>query len=217
MSPRPRSASDEEIVAALTRVIGRAGLARVTLAAVAAEVGLTAGALVQRFGSKRGLLLAASRGASDGVRGQVAAARGAHGSPLAALLHYATCVSQFVHTPEEFANHLAFFQLDLADPEFHAHALEYFLAERAELRALLDDAVAAGELARGTDTERLARAVQEAVNGARVVWAVVRDGTLEERTREALEMLLGRTRDQGKAGNRGPRNESQLRGPPDQR
>jgi hypothetical protein len=30
-----------------------------------------------------------------------------------------------------------------------------------------------------------------AVNGARVVWAVVRDGTLEERIREALEMLLG--------------------------
>jgi hypothetical protein len=65
------------------------------------------------------------------------------------------------------------------------------LAERAELRVLLDDAVAAGELARGTDTERLARAVQETVNGARVVWAVVRDGTPEERTREALEMLLG--------------------------
>lgn len=191
MSPRPRTASDEEILAALTRVISRVGLARVTLADVAAEVGLTAGALVQRFGSKRGLLLAASRGASDGVRQQVAEVRRASASPLAALFDYAACASQFVHTPEEFANHLAFFQLDLTDPDFHAPALEFFLAERAEFRALLDDAVAAGELARGTDTERLARAVQEAVNGARVVWAVVRDGTLEERTREALEMLLG--------------------------
>lgn len=191
MSPRPRSASDAEIIAALHRVISRVGLARVTLADVAAEVGLTAGALVQRFGSKRGLLLALSRGGADAVREQMAAARRDSPSPLAALFDYATSASQMVRTPEEFANHLAFFQLDLTDPEFHAPALEFFLAERAEVRALLDDAVAAGELPRGTDTERLARAVQEAVNGARVVWAVVRDGTLEERTREALEMLLG--------------------------
>lgn len=190
MSPRPRSASDAEIIAALARVIGRGGLARATLAEVAAEVGLTAGALVQRFGSKRGLLLAASRDAAGGVREQAAAARRAHASPLGALLDYATCMARFVRTPEEFANHLAFLQLDLTDPEFHAPALEFFLAERVELRALLDDAVAAGELARGADTDRLARAVQEAVNGARVVWAVVRDGTLEERTREAMELLL---------------------------
>jgi AcrR family transcriptional regulator len=191
MSPRPRSASDAEIIAALHRVISRVGLARVTLADVAAEVGLTAGALVQRFGSKRGLLLALSRGGADAVREQVVAVRRDSPSPLAALFDYATCASQMVRTPEEFANHLAFFQLDLTDPEFHAPALEFFLAERAEFRALLDDAVAVGELPRGTETERLARAVQEAINGARVVWAVVRDGRVEERTREALEMLLG--------------------------
>lgn len=194
MSPRPRSASDAEIIAALHRVISRVGLARVTLADVAAEVGLTAGALVQRFGSKRGLLLALSRGGADAVREQVAAVRRDSPSPLAALFGYATSASQMVRTPEEFANHLAFFQLDLTDPEFHAPALEFFLAERAEFRALLDDAVAAGELAPGADTERLARAVQEAINGARVVWAVVRDGRVEERTREALEMLLGSSR-----------------------
>jgi AcrR family transcriptional regulator len=191
MSPRPRSASDAEIIAALHRVISRVGLARVTLADVAAEVGLTAGALVQRFGSKRGLLLALSRGGADAVREQVAGARRDNPSPLGALFGYATSASQMVRTPEEFANHLAFFQLDLTDPEFHTPALEFFLAERTELRALLDDAMAAGELRSGTETERLARAVQEAVNGARVVWAVVRDGTPEERTREALEMLLG--------------------------
>ena len=188
--PDPDPASDAEIIAALHRVISRVGLARVTLADVAAEVGLTAGALVQRFGSKRGLLLALSRGGADAVRERVEAARRDNRSPLGALFDYAACASQMVRTPEEFANHLVFFQLDLTDPEFHAPALEFFLAERAELRALLDDAVAAGELARGTDTERLARAVQEAVNGARVVWAVVRDGTLEERTRGALQTLL---------------------------
>lgn len=191
MSPRPRTASDAEIVAALARVISRVGPARATLAAVGAEVGLTAGALVQRFGSKRELLLALSRGAVAGVHGQVESARRGSASPLAALLDYAGSTARFARTPEEFANHLAFFQLDLTDPEFHAAALEFFRVEHAALRALLDDAAAAGELLPGVDTGRLARGVQEAINGARVVWAVVRDGTMEERTRGVVEMLLG--------------------------
>jgi len=200
MSPRPRTASDEEIVAALSRVISRVGLARATLAAVAAEVGLTAGALVQRFGSKRGLLLVLSRGAVAGVGEQVAAARRDNASPLAALLDYAGSTTRFAHTPEEFANHLAFFQLDLTDAEFHAAALDFFRVEHEALQALLEDAAAAGELRRDVDAVRLARAVQEAVNGARVVWAVVRDGTMEERTRGAVEVLLESSGERGASG-----------------
>jgi len=200
MSPRPRTASDEEIVAALSRVISRVGLARATLAAVAAEVGLTAGALVQRFGSKRGLLLVLSRGAVAGVGEQVAAARRDNASPLAALLDYAGSTTRFAHTPEEFANYLAFFQLDLTDAEFHAAALDFFRVEHEALQALLEDAAAAGELRRDVDAVRLARAVQEAVNGARVVWAVVRDGTMEERTRGAVEVLLESSGERGASG-----------------
>lgn len=191
MSPRPRTATDAEIFEALVRIVGRVGPARMTLADVAAEVGLTAGALVQRFGSKRGLLLAVARGSDTGVREQVAALRREHASPLAALFELAVCMARAVGTPEELANHLAFFQLDLTDPEFHAPALAYFRAEREELRALLEEAAAAGELTSGADAARLAGAVQVAMNGVRMVWAVDREGTLEERTREALEVLLG--------------------------
>ena len=191
MCPRPRTATDSEIFEALVRVIGRVGPARMTLADVAGEVGLTAGALVQRFGSKRGLLLAVARGSDAGVREQVAALRREHASPLAALSAFAVSMARAVRTPEELANHLAFFQLDLTDPEFHAPALAYFRAEREELRALLAEAVAAGELSPGADPARLAEAVQVAMNGVRMVWAVVREGTLEERTREALGVVLG--------------------------
>ena len=49
MSPRPRKASDAEVFAAASRVMSRLGPAQVTLADIAAEAGLTAGALVQRF------------------------------------------------------------------------------------------------------------------------------------------------------------------------
>jgi len=191
MSPRPRSASDAEIFAALTRVIGRVGPGRMTLADVAAEVGITAGALVQRFGSKRDLLLAVSRASAEGVREEVAAVRAAHDSPLAALHAFTASTARRFDTPEEMAHHLAFLQLDLADPEFRALALAYFRAEREGVKALLDKAFVRRELSGEGDTSRLAEAVQATVNGTRLLWAVMQNGTLEERTREALEVLLG--------------------------
>ena len=60
MSPRPKKATDDEIFTATTRVMSRLGPHEVTLADIAAEAGLTASALVQRFGSKRALLLTLS-------------------------------------------------------------------------------------------------------------------------------------------------------------
>ena len=66
MSPRPRQASDEDILKAAFRAIARLGPAKLTLADVAAEAGVSAAALVQRFGSKRALLLAAAKDAGGG-------------------------------------------------------------------------------------------------------------------------------------------------------
>ena len=50
-----------DVFAAVVRVMLRVGPADLTLGAIAAEAGLTAGALVQRFGSKRALLHAHAR------------------------------------------------------------------------------------------------------------------------------------------------------------
>ena len=58
MSPRRRKAEDADVFAGLARVMKHVGPAELTLRAIAAEAGVTAGALVQRFGSKRALLLA---------------------------------------------------------------------------------------------------------------------------------------------------------------
>ena len=63
---------DAAILRAAAEVIGRTGPARFTLAAVASEVGLVPATLVQRFGSKRGLL-ARSRGRPGRPGGSTAA------------------------------------------------------------------------------------------------------------------------------------------------
>src|SRR3712207_9546177 len=58
MSPRPRTVSDDDILAATGRALQRASPAQLTLADVAAEAGLPPATPLPRFGSKRGLLLA---------------------------------------------------------------------------------------------------------------------------------------------------------------
>src|SRR5262249_57405232 len=61
MSPRRRKAEDADVFAALVRVMHHRGPSELTLREIAAEAGVTAGALVQRFGSKRAMLLAHAR------------------------------------------------------------------------------------------------------------------------------------------------------------
>lgn len=189
MSPRPRTITDEEILAAAGRAVTRLGPAKLTLAEVAAEAGLAPATLVQRFGSKRGLLLALARTGVEGVDACFRLARAEHPSPLEALLVAATEMTRQMKTPEELANGLAFLQIDVSDPEFHALAHANTRRTHAGYRALLDDAVAAGELVR-CDTVALARAVDAMTGGSLIAWAIVRRGSAEAWVRADLETLL---------------------------
>ena len=122
MSPRPRQNTDAEILAAAFRAIARLGPARLTLADVAEEAGVTAAALVQRFGLKRALLLACAADVSGGHVYIFTGLRQKHRSPVAALLGLAECMSLMGSTPDEVAHSLAFLQLDFGDAEFLAFA-----------------------------------------------------------------------------------------------
>lgn len=195
---RPRTASDGDILGAAFRVVSRLGPGGLTLAEVAKEVGLSPAALVQRFGSKRGLLLALAGTGAAGVASRFEAARSAHDSPMAALGEAMTAMTAFASSPEALANHLAFFQLDLRDPDFHRLALDHARALGRELRLSLEAAVAAGELELGQcDIDRLARAVETTYNGSLMTWAVHRDGDVAEWFRDDLELLLAPYRRHG--------------------
>ncbi|HEV3340134.1 MAG TPA: helix-turn-helix domain-containing protein [Pirellulales bacterium] len=198
MCPRPRETTDDAILAATHRAMSRFGPARLTLAHVAAEVGVAPATLMQRFGSKRGLLLALARQAVAATGQQYAAIRAAHPSPLAALFAVADCMAGMAPTPEALANNLAYLHIDLTDPDFHRLALEQARAARAELRAILDDAVKAGALA-PCNTERLARAVGVTLGGGLLAWAIEREGTAADWLRYDLQTLLAPYRRSGKA------------------
>jgi AcrR family transcriptional regulator len=189
MSPRPRETSDEEILAATGRAMQRYGPSQLTLAHVAKEAGVVPATIIQRFGTKRGLLLAACGTAPGSVPQQFAAARAKYKSPLKALIELYVECSSFASTPESMANGLAYLQNDVTDPEFRAITLAQFKAIRAETRKLLDEAITARELVK-CDTAELARLIQQVNGGSMLDWAVFREGSLASWIHRDLEALL---------------------------
>jgi AcrR family transcriptional regulator len=189
VSPRPRTVTDDDILAATARAMSKVPPTRFTLAEVAREVGLAPATLVQRFGSKRGLLLALSAQSAASMDACFDMVRQVHSSPLEALFDAATQMARFSVTPEELANSIAYLQIDLSDPDFHHHILMSSRATQRGYAALLDDAVEAGELA-PCDTKRLARAVEAVAAGSLIGWAIHRKGKAEAWVRSDLETLL---------------------------
>ncbi|XRQ02747.1 TetR/AcrR family transcriptional regulator [Actinomadura welshii] len=202
MAGRPRGVDDSVILRAAVEVIGRVGPAKLTLAAVAGEVGLVPGTLVQRFGSKRGLLLALAARSARTAEALHERVRREHESALAALHALAAESMADVATPQSYANHLAFLCTDLTDPEFHEHALAVHEARGRAIERLLGDAVSAGELVAGTDTAAVAGSVQTAIAGAGLTWALDRRGTLAERLEREIAAVLAPHRPQ-KGSNHG--------------
>ena len=190
MSPRPRKASDDEIFMATTTVMSRLGPREVTLAEIAAEAGLTASALVQRFGSKRALLLALSERFANGTGDLFAGLRAADPSPLAALHAYGRCMAHMGESADALAHHLSWLQQDLTDPDFRRFLLIHARASRRELQRLVEEAVAAGELVATTRPADLARAIEVTVGGSLMSWAVHQEGTATARIKHDMDALL---------------------------
>jgi len=190
MTPRPRKASDEDVFAATYRAMSRLGPGELTLAEIAEEAGVTAGALVQRFGSKRALQLALAKAAAQFAGGFIQSLRAKHHSPLAAIRDYAACMAQMAESPAALARSLAYLQIDISDPDFRKHLLVQSRATRRAMIELLEEAVARRELKRGTDVARLARTIEAVLGGALLTWGIYREGSAEAWVTEHTETVL---------------------------
>jgi AcrR family transcriptional regulator len=187
---RPRLISDDAILDATRQVLAELGPVKLTLAAVGTRVGLAPPTLMQRFGSKRGLLLASAARSPLMVLREVEAAEARNTSPLAALRDFALASVAHIKHREELGNGLGFVQLDVADPEFRAHALAHSAAIVDSCARLLTAAREAGELKPDVDVPALARFTLVCFNGALQVWAVNGWGSLTDFLRDQLDLLL---------------------------
>ena len=190
MSPRPRKASDDEIFQAAYQVMQRRGPTELTLADIAAEAGLTAGALVQRFGSKRDLLLKLSERFSEGTTEMFAQLRRGHRSPLAALRAYAECMAGMAATPAALIRNLSYLQIDLTDPDLRKNLAMQAQGTREELQKLIREAIAAKELVPTTNPRQLARTIEAVVGGSMLSWAFCQQGAAAKWMRDDLNAVL---------------------------
>jgi len=190
MSPRRRKAEDADVFAALVRVMQRRGPAELTLREIAREAGVTAGALVQRFGSKRAMVLAHARhAAATGDVGLTIPAPKTS-SPLKVLRSVAAMYAQLADSPRAAVRNLAYLLNDLADPVLRRHLLRLSRGARAWYEELLTDAVAARELGPDTDVRMLARLIEVTLRGSILNWTLYREGAAADWLREDLDEVL---------------------------
>jgi AcrR family transcriptional regulator len=159
--------------------MGRVGPTKFTLAVVAKEVGLSPATLVQRFGSKRGLLEAFAKTGRPEDVGFLDRLRAEHPAPLAALKAYLLCFADMAASPKVMANHLAFFQIDLADPVFRRFTAKIFRDQEAAVTGLLQEALEAKELV-GLTPKELAPVLLTIAQGSLYSWAIYRRGTARD-------------------------------------
>jgi AcrR family transcriptional regulator len=190
MSPRPRKVSDSQLFAATHAVMSKVGPRELTLAAIAKEAGVTAAVLVQRFGSKRRLLLTLTERHSEGAGEFIAALAKQHASPLAAVRAYSDCMAGMATSPAALARSLAYLQIDMTDPDFRRHLVKQARATGAGLRRLVEAALEAGELLQGTRPAELARTIETVLSGSMITWGFYREGTAAKWMRADLEAVL---------------------------
>lgn len=189
MAGRPRTISDERLLAGVASAVGKVGPARLTLADVAREAGVTTGALVQRFGSKRGLLLAFTRHGSEDFIAAARAGYAAAPDPVSGLIDVLVDLVDADMSAQEFTHHLGFLNLELADDDFREPLAAARQRFRDELAGYLGDAIAAG-LLRVPDVPALVEVLDALWHGTQISWALFRDGTRAQQMRRTVTTVL---------------------------
>lgn len=196
--PRPRKVSDDDVFGAAFRVMQRVGPADFTLDAIAREVGVTSGALVQRFGSKSELMVRLAEGAANATPSMLAEIRARHRSPVAALRAYAACMADLATSPDAYIRSLAYLLEDLSDPALRKPLERHQRATRDALEAMIRDAIARGELVRSANAATLARLIEALLGGSLMTWAVHRGDSAATWLRRDLDALLTPYRRRGR-------------------
>lgn len=182
---RPRKISDDELLAACGRAIGRHGPG-FTLAQVAAEAGVAVGTVSGRFGSKHGLLVTLMTAEGADVAQRMRSAADRHRDPVDAVLAAVLVTAEGIDDPATTTNHLAQLGADMGDPALR----DGLAALRAEVRAVLRSLLAATTLPSAPPPARAARIIAALVHGTQLDWALAPTGKLRDRLRGDVRAVL---------------------------
>jgi AcrR family transcriptional regulator len=180
--PRNRTIPDDIVLSAALDIVHADGPAALSFGTLAERVGLAGSTLVQRFGTRAGLLQRALLQAWDHLDAETARADAAAGPGPAGAIDLLVDLSG-EYTEDDFADQLLVLREDLRDPVLRARGEAWIHT----LAGMIDR-----RLAGRHDLPSLGRLVVAHWQGTLTVWSFTRPGPLSETVRDALTDLLER-------------------------
>lgn len=177
--PRPRTIPDEALLDGALAVLRRAGPEGMTFAAVAAETGLSAATLVQRFGGKAALMQAALLRAWDLLGARTAEADAAAPPTPAGAVALLAALSGDYGAEDDYAEGLLVLREDLRDPVLRRRGAAWGQVLAAALGRRLADAAG--------PRPDLGRLMAAQWQGAVLWWGFERGRSLPEAVTAELE------------------------------
>jgi len=174
--PRAKQQSDEAVLEAALPVIFGRGPGEFTLADIANATSLAPATLIQRFGSKRGLMLAAVGHSTAQLSTALEAL--AQGSGAEAVIELFLTATPGLAEEDALADQLLWLREDIRDPDMNALTRRHFEVFRRVLAARMPALPVAPDVAM--------RLVEAQWHGALMQWAVEREGHLADYVASSL-------------------------------
>ena len=145
---------------------------------------------MQRFGSKRELMLADWRQAAANDSDLKLKRGKRKRSALRELRDTAAVFAGLAVSPRAALRNLAYMQSDWSDPAIRRHVLRHARAARIRYERLVAEAVLQGELRADADVQALARMIEVTLGGSFLAWTLYREGSATVRFRKDLDATL---------------------------
>ena len=181
--PRNRTIPDHVVLSAALDIVHTDGPAALSFGTLAERVGLAGSTLVQRFGSRAGLLQRAFLQAWDHLDAETARADAAAAPGPAGVVDLLVDLSG-EYTEDDFADQLLVLREDLRDPVLRPRGEAWIDV----LAGMIDHRL----VDRAGDSPGIGRLVVAHWQGTLTLWSFTRPGPLSDTVRDALTDLLER-------------------------
>ncbi len=173
--PRQKTISDEDVLKAATRAMYAGGPADFTLAGVAKTAGIAPATLIQRFGDKHGLIVAAVAHDNELFAAALAKLPKARGADAVIdvfrVLMAANDEDIGDVADESFGEGLLWLHQDMRDPDLNKLCRERFALLRAAITARMPPLA--------VPANQAAQLIEAIWNGALIQWGIERKGRLD--------------------------------------
>jgi AcrR family transcriptional regulator len=187
---RPRSISNQAILAEAYDLIMEVGPGKFTFERLGERIGLVPAALIRRFKNKKQLMLEIDKYALELTNKEVFKAIKETQSPVEAIIAQFVTEMKFASTVERFANGQEFLLHDFRDKDLYDNYRLSFERRHLQIAQLLMRAQEDGLLTGIDNINELARQLEMIVHGAGHVWAMTGEYAIEDCIRRYVNLTL---------------------------